>query len=112
MPLPLNWTENAVLLEFNESVVDFFDENNDYYGNFSDYDLELRQSLAAHEPNMDSFRDLMSMIVVTTSILGLIINFFILIISVWNIRGDYRLFIANLAAVDIVCGLFLLFMLC
>jgi hypothetical protein len=35
---------------------------------------------------------------------GLIINFFILLISVWNIRGDYRLFIANLAAVDIACG--------
>lgn len=65
MYLPSNWT-----LEFNESVVDFFDENTDY--NFSDYDLELRKSLraAAYEPNADSFRDLIAMLVVSTSILG------------------------------------------
>ncbi|KAI6177495.1 hypothetical protein M3Y97_00913800 [Aphelenchoides bicaudatus] len=106
-----NWSDIDFFLDLNDSVVDFFDDNTDY-GNFSDYDLELRQVLkaAAHEPNTESFRDLIALLVVLTSILGLIINFFILIISVWNIRGDYRLFIANLAAVDIACALLYAFM--
>lgn len=86
---------------FNESVVDFFD---DYVeGNFSEYDLELHQIL--REPREENFRHVISILVVSASVLGLIVNLFILVISVWHIRGDYRLFIANLAAVDIVCAL-------
>lgn len=71
MYLPGNWTEADLFFDLNDSVVDFFDENSDY-GNFSDYDLELRQVLKAAvlEPNTESFRDLIAMLVVSTSILG------------------------------------------
>jgi hypothetical protein len=37
-------------------------------------------------------------------------NFFVLLLSLFSVRGDYRLFIANLALVDSLCALLYAFM--
>jgi hypothetical protein len=54
----------------NDSMVDFFDEYDEFYGNFTE--LELRQSLrdAAYNTETDTFRDFIAMMVVTISISG------------------------------------------
>jgi hypothetical protein len=35
---------------------------------------------------------------------GVLSNLFVLMLSLFSVRGDYRLFIANLALVDSLCG--------
>jgi len=36
---------------------------------------------------------------------GVLSNMFVLMLSLFSVRGDYRLFIANLALVDSLCGI-------
>lgn len=47
-----------------------------------------------------------TLIPLNVSILGLMTNLFILFLSIFHIKGDYRHFIINLAIVDILCGMF------
>ncbi|KAI1725622.1 hypothetical protein DdX_02290 [Ditylenchus destructor] len=55
-------------------------------------------------PSAPSFHLMIALMVVTAAILGLLLNSFTLLISVFYIQGDYRHFIANLAVVDIICA--------
>ncbi|KAK0397753.1 hypothetical protein QR680_002253 [Steinernema hermaphroditum] len=79
--------------------------------NFSD--LELSQSL--HSANVDdsqeeSFRFYVATAVIVAAVLGLLFNLFVMVLSFFCIRGDYRHFIANLAFVDIICAILFTFM--
>ncbi|TMS37330.1 hypothetical protein L596_004283 [Steinernema carpocapsae] len=79
--------------------------------NFSDH--ELSQSLLSAnmgESQEETFQFYVATMVISAAVLGLICNLFVMALSFFCIRGDYRHFIANLAFVDIICALLFAFM--
>ena len=44
------------------------------------------------------------------TVAGVLSNVFVLLLSLFSVRGDYRLFIANMALVDSLCALLYAFM--
>lgn len=73
--------------------------------NVSDFDIDAAKALGKNQIDDEtSFRVLIALIVVSAAILGLIVNFFILVLSLFRIHGDYRHFVANLAVIDIIGG--------
>ncbi|CAD5216454.1 unnamed protein product [Bursaphelenchus okinawaensis] len=81
--------------------------------NFSDTDLDINSAVNAaqlHRCKEEAFRMYIAILVVTTALIGLLLSLYVFFISLVNIRGDYRLFVANLAFVDSVCALLYAFM--
>uniref|UniRef100_A0AC34RIL6 G-protein coupled receptors family 1 profile domain-containing protein n=1 Tax=Panagrolaimus sp. JU765 TaxID=591449 RepID=A0AC34RIL6_9BILA len=79
--------------------------------NVSDFDIDAAKALGKNQIDDEtSFRVLIALIVVSAAILGLIVNFFILVLSLFRIHGDYRHFVANLAVIDIIGALLFAFM--
>ncbi|KAI6239122.1 Phospholipid/glycerol acyltransferase domain-containing protein [Aphelenchoides fujianensis] len=103
-----NWTAGGIASNFS---LDLFDDD-DYFTNFTDFnDAEIGRALrAAHNADGETFRAFIAMLVVSIALFGLVINIFITFVSLVNIHGDYRHFIANLAIVDIACALLYAFM--
>lgn len=74
--------------------------------NVTDLDFANAKAIGKMDSDEDSsFRLYVALLVVSAAIIGLIINVFILLLTLFHIRGDYRHFVANLAIVDIVGGL-------
>ncbi|CAD5222347.1 unnamed protein product [Bursaphelenchus xylophilus] len=81
--------------------------------NFTDTDLDINSAVNAaqvHRCKEEAFRVYIAILVVTTALFGLLVSLYVFFISLVNIRGDYRLFVANLAFVDSVCALLYAFM--
>lgn len=77
--------------------------------NVTDLDFDNARAIGKMESDEESsFRLYVALLVVSAAIIGLIINVFILLLSIMHIHGDYRHFVANLAIVDIVGGKFYL----
>uniref|UniRef100_A0AC34GQQ2 G-protein coupled receptors family 1 profile domain-containing protein n=1 Tax=Panagrolaimus sp. ES5 TaxID=591445 RepID=A0AC34GQQ2_9BILA len=79
--------------------------------NVTDLDFANAKAIGKMDSDEDSsFRLYVALLVVSAAIIGLIINVFILLLTLFHIRGDYRHFVANLAIVDIVGALLFAFM--
>uniref|UniRef100_A0A7E4UWA7 G_PROTEIN_RECEP_F1_2 domain-containing protein n=1 Tax=Panagrellus redivivus TaxID=6233 RepID=A0A7E4UWA7_PANRE len=85
----------------------------DLYWNNTEFEFDLDKVKAlgkAADDDETAFRISIEILVIVAAIFGLIINLFILILTIFHIRGDYRHFIANMAIVDIIGALLFAFM--
>ncbi|CAI5455025.1 unnamed protein product [Caenorhabditis angaria] len=74
--------------------------------NNSDFQLETYK----HTHDENNFATIVGLVVVFSACFGIFANIIVILLSFSHVKGDFRLFVANLAFVDIVCGFVFMFM--
>ncbi|CAB3400597.1 unnamed protein product [Caenorhabditis bovis] len=75
--------------------------------NYTDFHLE---DLKKNHTFENDFETIVGLCVVISAIMGVLANIVVIILSFGHVKGDFSLFVANLAVVDIVCGFIFMFM--
>ncbi|CAJ0609140.1 unnamed protein product [Cylicocyclus nassatus] len=86
-------------------------DHNNYWDSLVNYsDIILTENTEESDDKAEIFMATIGIAVIFLAVLGIITNILVLILSFCHVTGDFGSYVANLAIVDIVCGIVFAFM--